>query len=190
MLDNKFALFTALTLFLAAAGYNVWFFFLQGDGEGGSGDVVGPGADSPPARVEGERGRGGDGAADGARPDSALSGLEALVRAAREGSLPVRPAAEFDRVRAVNSAQPAWGRDPLSLREPEPQRPARPAPDPPDWSLGAVMTGGDRNVAVIDGTVYSEGDAIDGGTVVEVAPRRVVIRWRGRRIVLELDRGM
>lgn len=179
MFDNKYALIAAVVLFAGAAGYNVWFFILQGEGNGASGLDGGSPVSERPARVTGGPETADSRAREG---DSARSGLEALVRAARDGRLPVRPAAEFERVMASASGEAAWGRDPMALsRAPEP------TVQPPSWQLGAVMTGADRNVAVIDGQVYAEGDRIDGGTVVSVRSGRVVIRWRGRRIVLELE---
>lgn len=187
MLDNKFALVVALVLFLGGVGYNVWFFFLQDDGSAGGGDqVVGSDSSGRPAEVAGGGTGGQAGGGNGGRPDSAVSGLDGLVRAAREGRLPVRPAPEVERALAAGSGQPRWGRDPLALPQPEQPAPEpEPAVQPPTWRLGAVMTGGDRNVAVINGQVYGEGDRIDGGTVVSVGAGRVVIRWRGRRVVLE-----
>lgn len=189
MLDNKFALISALVLLVAAAGYNVWFFFLQGEEGGGGGTAAG--GDRPAASAP--AGRPGAGAPDAgaASPaDSAASRLASLVRAARSGRLPVRSSTEVERVLASSRDRPAWGRDPLArpgTGEPEQARAPEPARQPPSWRLGAVMTGGDRNVAVIDDRVYSEGDEIDGGRVAEIRPGQVVILWRGRRVVLEPD---
>lgn len=188
MLDNKYTLIVALVLFLGGAGYNIWYFFLQGDGNGGGGQVVGGGSPEPAAQTAGGTDAAPPTAAESQPSDSVLAGLDALVRAARDGRLPVRPAPEFERVLAAASNQPAWGRDPLRLPQPEPQQPTQPqqpAVRPPAWKLGAVMTGGDRNAAVINGQVYAEGESIDGGTIVSIASNRVVIRWRGRNVVLE-----
>lgn len=174
-------------LFLAGAGYNLWYFFLQGDGNGG-GQVVGGGSPEPAAQTTGGTDAAPPAAGEGQLSDSALAGLDALVRAARDGRLPVRPAPEFERVQTAASAQPAWGRDPMRLPQSEPQEPAQPQQPtarPPAWKLGAVMTGGDRNAAVINGQVYAEGESIDGGTIVSIESGRVVIRWRGRNVVLE-----
>lgn len=188
MLDNKYVLVAALVLFLGAAGYNVWFFFLAGEDGGGGGTVVGdeaPTATAPagPASPPDES----------APADSGLAAMAALVRSARAGRLPLRSSVEVERVTAPPAdGESAWGRDPLARpgdAQPEQAVPQQPPPQPPSWRLGAVMTGGDRDVAVINDQVYSEGDAIDGGRVVEIERGRVVIRWRGRRFVLEPDGG-
>lgn len=181
MLTNRWFIAAVAVLLAGAVVFDVWFFFLRDDdgapGGGAPPAQVADGADGTPAAGEGE-------AAAGA-PD----GLTGLFAAAAESRPPLRSAAELRTLRAWMEEVPEWGREPLSRPEreaPDREETSSQAPTPPDWRVTAILVGGGRRTAVIDGQVYSEGDEIDGGVVEEIRERAVTIRWRGRRVEVPL----
>lgn len=186
MLNNLKVLAAALLLLLGAVAYNVWYFGLRGSGSGGRAEP-GPEPGREPVSAPSS---GGDTAAP-TGTSAASPSLDSALAAAARGELPLRTAEEMAALRRWMADQPEWGHDPLApppaaRRQPErAAEPIRPAPQPPAWRLGAILLG-DRSQAVIDGQVYGVGDEIDGGTVTEIRRTSVVIRWRGRNVVLRL----
>ncbi len=190
MLKNKWFIAAVAVLLTAAVVYDVWYFFLRD--EEPAGQVVGATAGAGGGEG-GEPADGGDaGASGGAEADSATAPASPLVEAAAEGRPVLRDPAVLDRVRAGSDGS-GWGREPLARSgilagdpEPDPDPPAQEV-QPPDWELSAVMVGRDRRAAVVDGRVVRVGDTVrGGGEVVEIRRGEVVVRWRGRRLVVQL----
>lgn len=50
------------------------------------------------------------------------------------------------------------------------------------WWLTLIKIDGNRRSAVVNGRLVRKGDVVDGATVVEIRPSRVVLSWRGQRI--------
>ncbi len=86
---------------------------------------------------------------------------------------------------------------PAPAREPE-KAPARPAPAPRvpreevplpfEASLGTILYGADRKLAIIDGRIVQVGDVVRGARVVEITPNSVLFRDReGKLRRLSLD---
>lgn len=190
MLKNKWFIATVAVLLTGAVVYDVWYFFLRDEEPAGqvAGSAAGAGGGeggAPPAGVDA-------GASGGADADSAAAPASALVEAAAEGRPSLRDPAVLERVRRGPDGS-GWGREPLARSgilagdpEPDPDPPAQPV-QPPDWELSAVMVGRDRRAAVVDGRVVRVGDTVrGGGEVVEIRRGEVVVRWRGRRLVVQL----
>lgn len=194
MLKNKWFLGAVAVLLAAAVAYDVWYFFVRDEGSP-SGRVVGSAAaagSAPPA--------GGPSAASGGTPsadepaDTAdARPEEGLVRAAARGRPALRDRAVLAEIRAGPDAGDGWGREPLArsgVLAPDAGRDTASADrrvEPPDWELAAVMVGRERRAAVVDGRVVRVGDPVRGdGRVVEIRRSSVVIRWRGRRITVQL----
>lgn len=192
MLKNKWFIAAVAVLLTTAVVYDVWYFFLREEEPAGqvAGSAAGAGA-----------GEGGGPAADAGRPaggsagadaDSAAPPVSPLVEAAAEGRPTLRDPGVLERVRGGPDGS-GWGREPLARTgilagdpDPEPDPPA-PEVQPPDWELSAVMVGRDRRAAVVDGRVVRVGDTVrGGGEVVEIRRGEVVVRWRGRRLVVQL----
>lgn len=55
-----------------------------------------------------------------------------------------------------------------------------------DLSLQSVLTGSTGATAMISGTVLTVGQTIRGWTVVEIAPRQVVLQWKSHRHILSM----
>lgn len=186
MLNNPKVLAASLVLLLGAVAYNVWYFGLRDSGGGGR-----PQTGPEPGRAPVSAPSSGGDTASPAGGAAASHSLDSALAAAGRGELPLRTAEEMAALRGWLADQPEWGRDPLAPppaagRQDEPAaEPAPPPAQPPAWRLGAILLG-DRSQAVINGEVYGEGDRIDGGTVAEIRRRSVVIRWRGRNVVLRL----
>ena len=83
--------------------------------------------------------------------------------------------------------------------EPEPPRPAsprrvQPAPEVPipfQGTLGTILYGADRKLAIVDGRIVQVGDDVGGAKVVEITPNSVLFRDRKgqlRRLGLEDSR--
>lgn len=191
MLKNKWFIAAVAVLLTAAVVYDVWYFFLRD--EEPAGEVVGSAAGARGAQggepvAEGDAGAG----SGGADADSATAPASPLVEAAAEGRPALRDPAVIERVRGGPDGS-GWGREPLARSgilagdpEPDPDPPAQEV-QPPDWELSAVMVGRDRRAAVVDGRVVRVGDTVrGGGEVVEIRRGEVVVRWRGRRLVVQL----
>lgn len=56
----------------------------------------------------------------------------------------------------------------------------------PRWRLQSTLVADDRRVAVINGRAVSQGQSIDGATVLEVRADGVTLLQNGRRVVLDL----
>lgn len=190
MLKNKWFIATVAVLLTAAVAYDVWYFMLREE-DGGNGGVVGRAARvaEQPGPAAGEPGS-GDAPADSAAPPAETS----LITLAADRRPALRDSSELAAVGgAVGRA--GWGREPLARSgalagSPSDARetPRQPV-TPPGWVLSAVMAGGDRRAAVVDGRVVREGEEVrGGGTVIEIRRNSVVIRWRGRREVVRLRR--
>lgn len=186
MLKNKWFITAVAILLTVAVAYDVWYFLIREE-DGPDGGTV-----ERAVRVE-EAGGSGTGTTDTAGGPSDSTAEPDLVELAAERRPGLRDPAALANVRQ-RLGQQAWGREPLALSGAlaGPEEPDEPAPrpaTPPGWQLSAVMTGGERRAAVIDGRVVGEGDGVrGGGTVVEIRRGSVVIRWRGRREVVRLRR--
>lgn len=194
MLKNKWFLGAVAVLLAAAVAYDVWYFFLR-DEERPSGRVVGSAAAAgspPPAAGAAAAADGGRSAGEAADTAGARRSAE-LIRAAARGRPALRDSAALAGIRSGSDGGDAWGREPLArsgVLAPDRRRDTA-ATDrraaPPGWELAAVMVGRDRRAAVIDGRVVRVGDPVRGdGRVVEIRRSSVVIRWRDRRIVVQL----
>lgn len=186
MLTNRYFIAVVVILLVGAVGYNVWFFFLSE--EEGRPSV---------ARIQGAAGGG-----SGAAPTSAGSGtatgragrpggaaVDTLVSAASAGRPGLRSEEELAAIRRRAGRLGRMDRDPLARAErggaEQPSEEPRRVPVP-DWEVSAIVAGEQRRSAVIDGRAYREGDRIDGGVIEEIRLEEVVVRWRGRRITLEV----
>ena len=56
-----------------------------------------------------------------------------------------------------------------------------------ELKLQSVMVGSGGATAMISGQLLTEGQKIQGWTVVKIAPRRVVLTWRDQEYVLEMS---
>lgn len=192
MLKNKWFIATVAVLLTAAVIYDVWYFFLREEEPAGQvvGSAAGAGGGEGGAAAAPGAAEGGDGAAAGA--DSAAASASPLVQSAAAGRPALRDPAALERVRRGPDGS-GWGREPLARTgilagdpDPEPEPPAREV-QPPDWELSAVMVGENRRAAVLDGRVVRVGDTVRGGGEVAAIRRgEVVVRWRGRRFVIQL----
>lgn len=190
MLKNKWFIAAVAVLLTAAVVYDVWYFFLRD--EEPAGEVVGSAAGAGGAQGGEPVAEGDAGASGGTDADSAAAPASPLVEAAAEGRPALRDPAVLERVRGGPDGS-GWGREPLARSgilagdpEPDPDPPAQEV-QPPDWELSAVMVGRDRRAAVVDGRVVRVGDTVrGGGEVVEIRRGEVVVRWRGRRLVVQL----
>ena len=73
---------------------------------------------------------------------------------------------------------------PTSLSEPGEARVQ--AVQAPRWRLQSTLVADDRRVAVINGHTVSQGERIEGATVVEVRSDRVTLQKDGQRVILLL----
>jgi len=79
---------------------------------------------------------------------------------------------------------------PAARPTPRPPRPApaEEAPTPFDASLGTILYGADRKLAIVDGRIVQVGDDVRGARVVEITPNSVLFRDRaGQLRQLSLD---
>lgn len=70
-----------------------------------------------------------------------------------------------------------------------PRRYAEPEPEPepePQFGLRAVLSAGSDSLANIDGSILGVGQTIDGYRLVAIREHQVVLKRRGKRIVLDL----
>ena len=73
-----------------------------------------------------------------------------------------------------------------SVRRPPPEE----VPLPFEATLGTILYGADRKLAIIDGRIVQVGDDVRGARVVEITPNSVLFRDRqGRLRRLTLDDG-
>ena len=72
---------------------------------------------------------------------------------------------------------------PTSLSEPDDSAPAAQGPR---WRLQSTLIADDRKVAVINGRTVSQGERIEGATLIEVRSDGVTLQHDGQRLVLHL----
>jgi hypothetical protein len=72
---------------------------------------------------------------------------------------------------------------PTSLSEPDESAPAAQGPR---WRLQSTLIADDRRVAVINGRTVSQGERIEGATLLEVRSDGVTLQQDGQRLVLHL----
>ena len=73
---------------------------------------------------------------------------------------------------------------------PRPARkpPVEEAPLPFDGTLGTILYGADRKLAIVDGRIVQVGDDVKGARVIEITPNSVLFRDRaGQLRQLSLD---
>ena len=95
---------------------------------------------------------------------------------------PVRPPPPRDAQRPAEATAPAVRQAPA--RRPPPEE----TPLPFEGTLGSILYGSDRKLAIIDGRIVQVGDEVGGARVVEITPNSVLFRDRqGRLRRLTLD---
>lgn len=65
----------------------------------------------------------------------------------------------------------------------------QPEPGKPQWpelQLSGIAFRGDRSIAIINGSMLSVGDQIDGVVIRRVEPGRVILEWNGERRTLRV----
>ena len=70
-----------------------------------------------------------------------------------------------------------------------PRQSAEPEPEPepePQFGLRAVLSAGGNSLANIDGTILGVGEVIEGYRLVAIREHEVVLKGRGRRLVLDI----
>jgi MSHA biogenesis protein MshK len=86
-------------------------------------------------------------------------------------------------------AQQAPLRDPTRPLQPAAENGQRAAASP-SFALSAVLVSPTRRVAVIDGELYREGDAVHGATITHIEPGLVRLRRAGGNLELRLLRDV
>ena len=76
---------------------------------------------------------------------------------------------------------------PVVVVTPREYVPREPEPEPePQFGLRAVLSAGGDSLANIDGSILSVGQVIEGYRLVAIGEHRVVLKRRGKRVVLDL----
>jgi len=65
---------------------------------------------------------------------------------------------------------------PPAAPRPSDARPASEIPTPFEGTLGTILYGSDRKLAIVDGRIVQVGDEIRGARVVEITPNSVLFR--------------